>query len=62
MATIWRGGDERKVRVWGVERRRGVEFFCECDEDNVDHDSDGHDGADCGDDNGRDYYDDRDEH
>jgi hypothetical protein len=60
MATIWRGGDKR--RVWGVERRRGVKFFCKCNEDNVDHDDDGHDGADCGDDNSRDYYDDRDEH
>ncbi len=40
-----------------MERRRGFEFFCECDDDN-----DGHNGADCGDNDGRDNDDDRDEH
>jgi len=54
MATIWGGGYERKGRVGGVERRRWVEFFLEGDEDDVDRIDDGHDGADCGDDDGRD--------
>jgi hypothetical protein len=45
------GGYERIGWVGGMKRQRWIEFFCEGNEDDVDH-NDGHDGADGRDDDG----------
>ncbi len=63
--NCWRrfGGEDtrEKGRVGGVEQWMLVEFFFEGDEDDVDCIDDGHNGADCCDDDGREE-DDKGEH
>ncbi len=55
------GRIREKGTSWGCGTTEGGRDFCEGDEDDVDHEDDGHDGEDCCDNDGC-NDDDKDEH